>query len=562
MKLAPIVLFTLLGLAPLTARSDEAQPKYERRWLWVMSNLMVNAEADRVVGLIERGAKDGYNGLVLADYKMNLLDQVQPNYFPNAKRVLEAAKEANIEVIPSIIPIGYSNGLLMHDTNLAEGMPVVNAPFVVKGREARLSHDPSLNFSAGDMETSRGDAILGFGYQDEPGKASFADREIKHSGKTSLRIESSPGNVRLIQGIKIRPHASYRLSAWIKTQRWTTPGNFRLMAIGAGDKGKQLSFHEGGLESTQEWKLSEVVFNSQDFDGATIYAGIYGGGSGKLWIDDLRIEEVGLLNVLRRGGCPLVVTSDDGKTTYEEGRDFEPVSDSKLGQIPYAGEYDFQHDAPPITLTARSRIRDGDHLRVSWYHPVATLSNQIMCCVSEPKVYELLRDQVRRVNAVYKPKTVMMSHDEIRVMNWCGLCRSRKLTPGQMLADNVKRCAAIVNSEIPGAEALVWSDMFDPFHNAVDDYYLVNGTLKGSWEGLAPEVGIMNWNGGKAKESLRFFADRGHKQVIAGFYDVSNLSGFTNWDAARKGVPRVDGFMYTTWGQNYGLMGEYGKAIK
>ena len=108
---------------------------------------------------------------------------------------------------------------------------------------------------------------------------------------------------------------------------------------------------------------------------------------------------------------------------------------------------------------------------------------------------------------------------------------------------------------------MVWSDMFDPTHNAVDSYYLVNGSLKGSWEGLDKSMTIMNWNGGKLAESAKFFADRGHKQVIAGYYDVDDLSGFTDWDAKAKGIPGVIGFMYTTWQQKYGLLDEYGKAM-
>lgn len=103
--------------------------------------------------------------------------------------------------------------------------------------------------------------------------------------------------------------------------------------------------------------------------------------------------------------------------------------------------------------------------------------------------------------------------------------------------------------------------MFDPNHNAVDNYYLVNGTLKGSWDGLDKSMTILNWNGGKLGESARFFAGRGHKQVIAGYYDVDDLSGFTDWDTKAKGVPKVVGFMYTTWQQKYGLLDEYGKAM-
>ena len=63
--------------------------------------------------------------------------------------------------------------------------------------------------------------------------------------------------------------------------------------------------------------------------------------------------------------------------------------------------------------------------------------------------------------------------------------------------------------------------MFDPNHNAVaKDYYLVNGPLTGSWEGLDKDVIIVPWYFAKRAESLKFFADRGHQQVIAGYYDA------------------------------------------
>jgi len=76
--------------------------------------------------------------------------------------------------------------------------------------------------------------------------------------------------------------------------------------------------------------------------------------------------------------------------------------------------------------------------------------------------------------------------------------------------------------------------MFDPHHNAVGGYYLVNGTLEGSWKGLAPSVIVANWNGGKARESLHWFAGRGHPQIIAGYYDVDDLSNFRTWDAVAR----------------------------
>jgi hypothetical protein len=536
-----------------------ADPRYDRRWVWVMTNLLVEKEADRVVALLERAGRDGYNGMVISDYKLNFLERMPKHYFEHVERVKKAAERAKVELIPGVFPIGYSNGLLSNDVNLAEGMPVEGAPFAIRGREASLMLDPTIRINNGDLEQTKGDTFAGIGYQDAPGKATFADRSVVHSGKVSCRMDHLDATpvCRLIQKVKVRPHACYRLSAWAKTRDLEPIGAFRLMAIGAN--GRQLSFHEGGLEPTKDWTRIEVVFNSQDQTEVNLYAGLWGGKSGTLWLDDLGLEEMALVNVLRREGCPLTVTSEDGKIAYIEGKDFEPVRDPKLGMVPYEGEYDFNHPGAPLRLTSTSRIKNGDKLRVGWYHPVLVLGSYAACCLSEPKVYDLLRDQARRVEALYHPKTFFMQHDELRVANWCQACRSRNLTPGQLLADNVRRCAQFIEEAHPGARAVVWSDMFDPTHNAVKDYYLVNGTLEGSWEGLAPSVIIANWNGGKARASLDFFAGRKSQQIMAGYYDSDD--NFGTWDAASKGMPGVVGFMYTTWQNRYDDLERYGKAM-
>lgn len=212
-------------------------------------------------------------------------------------------------------------------------------------------------------------------------------------------------------------------------------------------------------------------------------------------------------------------------------------------------------------MAPRSRIREGQRLLMSWYHPFLTLDSQVMCCLSDPQVMEIVRDQASRVNALFHPRTFFMSHDEIRFANWCRDCQDRKQTPGQMLAQNVQDCAAILRKINPQARIVVWSDMFDPHHNAIDHYYLVNGTLKGSWAGLPRDAIIANWNSGKARESLNWFASQGHRQVIAGYYDSDDLAGLEAWKSAARGVDGVFGFMYTTWASRYGMLERYGEEL-
>src|SRR5256885_12000168 len=46
---------------------------------------------------------------------------------------------------------------------------------------------------------------------------------------------------------------------------------------------------------------------------------------------------------------------------------------------------------------------------------------------SEPKTVELVRDQAKRMHAAWGAKAYLMSHDEIRVWNWCDACQRRHL---------------------------------------------------------------------------------------------------------------------------------------
>jgi hypothetical protein len=573
------------------ADSELASP-YSERWLYCSANLQVDRSVDLLRVLFDRAGRNGYTGILFSDYKLQILDRVTQNYFGNVEKIKSAAAGAGLELVPAVFSIGYSNGHLSGDPNLAEGLPVVDQPYTVKnhveaiskkgsarkggaaqsrgGRlEAVLDSKPIVQLRNGGLEESRGDTFLNYSYQDDPGAGTFADRSVVHGGRVSCRLEAgtkdkghtSP-NLRLVQRVSVRPHTAYRFSCWIKTKDLAPTGSFHLLALATSQEGKSLTFREGGLEPTADWKKLDAVFNSLEEREVSLYAGFWGAGAGTFWIDDLALEELALVNLLRRKGCPFIVKSADGKTTYEEGRDYEPVADAKLGQVPFPGEYEFEHSGASIRITPRSRIRGGERLRVSWYHPIITQDSQVMCCLSDPKIYEILQAQARRVNELFRPKTFFMSHDEIRVANWCRACQDRKLTPGQILADNVRRCAEILKSVSPRARTVVWSDMFDPHHNAIDSYYLVNGSLKGSWEGLPRDVIIANWNSGKAKESLSFFADRGHEQIIAGYYDGDDLTNFQQWDQAARNVRGVFGFMYTTWQSKFNLLEQYGQAMR
>jgi hypothetical protein len=71
---------------------------------------------------------------------------------------------------------------------------------------------------------------------------------------------------------------------------------------------------------------------------------------------------------------------------------------------------------------------------------------------------------------------------------------------------------------------------------------------------VPPEVVIVNWNHNpeKRRASAQFFSDRGHRQMLAGYYDASPSEfGDRQWLADLEGIPGIEGVLYTQWGSGY-----------
>ena len=159
--------------------------------------------------------------------------------------------------------------------------------------------------------------------------------------------------------------------------------------------------------------------------------------------------------------------------------------------------------------------------------------------------------------------------DEIRVGGWEKQPEGRKLTPGMELAEYTRKAVAIVRRYAPEADVSVWSDMYTPHHNARPFeargyYYLVNGNWDGAWEGLPADVIIVNWYS-RSREATLWFSDRGHRQILAGYYDGRNTaalqSNIQRWMEVTEDAPGVMGIMYTTWRGNFDHLEEYFRLV-
>jgi len=556
-----ILVLTLITSIAFAYQDDTQIPD---RWVYIQTNLLVDKNIDNLMTLLERIEKAGYNGIVIADSKFMRWDNLPDRYLENARKVREACRKLKLSFIPCVFPIGYSNDLLARDVNLAEGLPVINAPFVV--HEGRIIPDDNVKIVNPGFEQYSDNMPTDWGFLDQPGKISFIDTKTKYEGKASLRMQDigindpQNGHGRIYQKLNVRPFTYYHVSVAIKTQDFEQIGETRIAVL--APNGPSLNQLNLPIKETQDWQTVDITFNSLNYSEVNFYLGVWGGKKGKIWWDDVHIEPAGLVNVIRREGTPFVVKSEDGKTVYTEGKDFDGAVDPKLGNIVWAGDYNVWHEAPIMTVPAGSKLKDGQKIAVSYYHPALIYDSVVMCCMSEPKLYEILKWQAKQIHDNLQPDGYFMSHDEIRCQGWDKSCADTKKTPGQILADNAKKCVDILHEIDPGKPIYVWSDMFDPFHNAGKTgwYYLVKGegAWYGSWEGLDSSVIIVNWNSDNEKrvDSMKHFAGRGHKQILAGYYD-SDPKNITPWLRDSISVDGVIGVMYTTWRSYYGDLEDF-----
>jgi hypothetical protein len=503
----------------LSLVTSAAPADLDKRWVYLATNPSEAARVDEAISVIRRAAGAGYNGVVVAGWDRP--GATEAAYGSGVERMRKAAKEVGVEIVPALFPIGDSRGLLAQDPNLAEAVPVRDALFVVRKGVARLEPDPPIQMTAGIAERLR-----------EIGREAVPDH--------------------LSRMVRVTPFRQYHVRIEVKTD--ALDGGAKIVAL-AGRR--VLIFNEPDIQSSQDWAEAHAVFNSLDNHEVELRFTCSRCRRGSLWWRDPRVEEVGLLNVVRREGAPLVVR-EEGGGELREGRAYTPIIDSRMGTVPSPGRYEVWHEAPAIHTPG---LADGTRLRVSYYHAMIFGHGKVMICPSEPKTLALLRREALRAHELWHPRAYFMNHDEIRVLGWDRSCTRRHLTPGEIVADNVRQSVRILRDLDPSADIYVWSDMFDPNHNAHADYYMVNGDLRGAWQGLDRKVGVALWRFESRDQSLAWFAARGQPMLIAGYYD-GDPAAMRQWLDSARAIPGVEGAMYTTWRNRYEDLERFAEVLR
>jgi len=289
--------------------------------------------------------------------------------------------------------------------------------------------------------------------------------------------------------------------------------------------------------------------------------GSWGATTGTLWFDDVSVEEIALHNVVKNPGSPVHVYS--GSTVYIEGLDYDPIQEpySKLNGMTYS----IYRTPLAVTLPAGTRLTAGQAVQIDYDAIQPVYDEQYGASLTEQGVKDYYARNITELHKSFALGTGFMlgGFDELRHGASSTGAKATGFTGGQLLGNHLKASYDIVRAQDPTAPIYTWSDMFDPNHNAVNNYYLWDSTIAGSWRGLPKDVIIFNWNLGNLNTSLKFFAARGNQQIIAGYYDASDgyATAVSELQAA-AGVHGVRGIMYTTWGNNYAQLENFAAGAR
>jgi uncharacterized repeat protein (TIGR01451 family) len=558
------ITFRTIFLFPFFLTAAFGQSNSPELWVWQNAYPESPADVSALEANIDTALSYGYTGVAFWSAAFTFMGStVTPaNNVAYMQQLVSYAQSKGMKTMATVVPYGWSDDALRNNPNWAEGEHLTGSQFTVNTSRTALVPVNSFGGLSNPGFESGMTGWFGFGDSNMG-----IDSTVVHSGHGSGYITNAPGNSRFKQTLNVIPWREYHVRIWIKTSNFSG-----FSQIEVWDPTTDTTCFNTPIRqnSTQDWTELDFTFNSRGSTQPLLLFGVWGGSSGSIWFDDALVEETSLVYVLRRPGTPLTVYDPSNpNVVFQEGTDFNAIADPQLASG--GGFAGFYHSPATVTLPSTTQLQAGQTVAMDYYavQPVLAIGD-VGICLTEIGAQNWLRQNAQSVvNNMPAGIGYLLSYDEMRHMDSCAVCKARNLTPGQLLASHVTSTANLYRSMAPSAPLYVWSDMFDPFHNAVSNYFFVEGNIAGSWTGLPSTVTVLNWNLSNLANSLNWFSGKNaqqtvpYRQIIAGYYDSGDGTSAATQELQQAiGIPGVAGLMYTTWANDYSQLQAFATAAK
>jgi hypothetical protein len=553
-----------IALSALFITSSLGQSNTPALWYWQNAYPESLADVSAIEAQIDLAAGYGYTGVAFWSSTFAFLGSpVHPaNNVTYMLDLMSYARSKGMKTMAGTTPYGYSDDALINNPNWAEGEHVTGSQFTVNASKTALV---PVNSFGGVVNPGFESGLTGwFGWND----ANMGiDATVAHSGSASGYVTNAAGNARFEETIDLTPWRQYHGRVFIKTANFS---GFAMIEVWDPASATGLFNTTIQQQSTQDWTELDFTFNSRGFTQPLLLFGVWGGSSGTMWFDDVLIEETSLVYALRRSGTPLSAYNPASPATvYTEGTDFNQIADPQLAS---GGGFSGLYHAPvTVTLPSSTSLQPGQTVAMDYYAvQLVTPYGDVGMCLTEPGAQSFLQQNAQALTSNLPSDTsYLLAYDEMRHMDSCAVCKAKNMTPGQLLAWHVTNTYNLYRGLAPSASYYIWGDMFDPYQNAVNNYYFVEGNTAGSWAGVPSAVTIMNWNLANLTNSLTWFSGLNslqpthYNQIVAGYYDSGDGTGAATQELQQAaGIPGVTGLMYTTWYGDYSQLQAFATAAK
>lgn len=565
-QLFPIILALILSLSLIIPDSAYSKNILRKRYVLYLGDWNSDPGTSQLLGIMGRAKQAGYNGFVLNIW----------NYYMDGGSNMDKVKAEGQKLGLALIPFAFGQAEATYmDINLSEAFPVKDTKYFVGGDGTATVPGKELIANPG-FETYTGNTPANWKV---PGAFCTIDNTVKHSGGASILIQNGLGQIKIQTGIQVKTFKAYRLSVWLKTENFSASYSrmytrYPQIEVNGGGRGL-FRLRTGGMPglwgeppaATQNWTQYTLDFNALECNStATVTFTITDEQTtGKIWIDDFSIQEVGLYETIRRPSCPVVVKSADGLKTYSENKDYTIEIPAPRRTCCFI---DIQNNQGTLRIPGGSSIKTGDSLNVSWFQFGNCGENSATAASGcSPAFEDSLKSRISVISTkmLTSPPGFMMAYDEWYSAFWDPACKQSPYnyqTAGEYMGGTAKvteRLFRKVNPQL--VDVYAWNDMFDPTNYASmqPPAWLINGSLAGGWNYITPSICIMNWS--YDVKSFAFWGGKDarypipeHRQIFAGYYDGTG-SASTECrilDSLDKiGVGNVVGYMYTTWQGKY-----------
>ncbi|MBR0226258.1 MAG: fibronectin type III domain-containing protein [Thermoguttaceae bacterium] len=521
----------------------------------------------------------------IVDERVSFLEQVKAY-----------ADKKEIEIIPTFWAVGC-NAFLSQDASLVEGRLVEYAPF-------NINEDPNFQ----DHEVA-GDGFEGkwsnvpTNWEKTDTSLNFVEKSDGASeGSSSVlvkipKLKASDGIKRVFTGLE---DGYYYVTCKVRIDG----ANYAEMKVQNPDNPNSNAYvdYKPGNENFEpnQWgtMTSGVVMVTQ----GRLEIQLSGAGqNGRLWFDDvdiIRTTSPGFLPIPREGTpIHVYIKTENGEFEEVPQKNSDGTTNWKL-PAEYKEHYKFDYgkgfyaefeegielksiDIIPQDSPLRSTPRL-DKIYIDYYEPTPNQYNpqRYSVCLSEEGLYDLMEESVSVIQEVFSPKTWFIGFDEVTIGGTCQTCLSTELTTAQIFGRSVtEQCNIIRNVKNfdPESNIVVWSDMFDPNHNAKgadEPYQYVSGSLENVVDYIPNDLIIACWYDGsnrdelalsavqdRAEKTLRFFSEKGFRTISSCYYDWSSQSkgGFDNTEMPTNNLDiNTQGWLNATVNSGEALRGNLG----